>query len=86
MDEKPKTKPMDQVIQIDKARIQRLSWRDGSRDGREVLNAMLDAEADRLEPRRGSPRSQNSRLSTTIRGSQSTQGGGVQAEIRSSRI
>ena len=48
MDEKSKTKPMGQVIQIDEARIRDHLCEMVRGTGEEALNAMLDAEADRL--------------------------------------
>src|SRR4029450_11371457 len=48
MDEKPETKPMGQVIQIDEARIQDHLGEMVRGTVEEVLNAMLDAEADQL--------------------------------------
>ena len=48
MDEKPKTKPMGQVIQIDEARIRDHLGEMVRGTVEEALNAMLDAEADRL--------------------------------------
>jgi putative transposase len=48
MDEKPETKPMGQVIQIDEARIRDHLGEMVRGTVEEALNAMLDAEADRL--------------------------------------
>ena len=48
MDEKPETKPMGQVIQIDEARIRDHLGEIVRGTVEEALNAMLDAEADRL--------------------------------------
>ena len=48
MDEKPETKPMGQVIQIDEARIRDHLGEMVRGAVEEALNAMLDAEADRL--------------------------------------
>jgi uncharacterized protein len=47
MDEKPETKPMGQVIQIDEARIRDHLGEMVRGTVEEALNAMLDAEADR---------------------------------------
>ena len=52
MDEKPETKPMGQVIQIDEARIRDHLGEMVRGTGEEALNAMLDAEADQLCQRR----------------------------------
>ena len=46
MDEKPETKPMGQVIQIDEARIRDHLGEMVRGTVEEALNAMLDAEAD----------------------------------------
>ena len=48
MDEKPETKPMGQVIQIDEARIRDHLGEMVRGTVEEALNAMLDAEADQL--------------------------------------
>jgi putative transposase len=48
MDEKPETSPMGQVIQIDEARIRDHLGEMVRGTVEEALNAMLDAEADRL--------------------------------------
>ena len=48
MDEKPETNPMGQVIQIDEARIRDHLGEMVRGTVEEALNAMLDAEADRL--------------------------------------
>jgi putative transposase len=48
MDEKPETKPMGQVIRIDEARIRDHLGEMVRGTVEEALNAMLDAEADRL--------------------------------------
>src|SRR5918999_487746 len=48
MDEKPETRPMAQVIQIDEARIRDHLGEMVRGTVEEALNAMLDAEADRL--------------------------------------
>jgi putative transposase len=48
MDEKPEAKPMGQVIQIDEARIRDHLGEMVRGTVEEALNAMLDAEADRL--------------------------------------
>ena len=48
MDEKPETRPMGQVIQIDEARIRDHLGEMVRGTVEEALNAMLDAEADRL--------------------------------------
>jgi transposase-like protein len=48
MDEKPETKPMGQVIQIHEARIRDHLGEIVPGTVEEALNAMLDAEADRL--------------------------------------
>src|SRR6187551_1624919 len=48
MDEKPETKPMGQVIQIDEARIRDHLGEMVRGTVEETLNAMLDAEADQL--------------------------------------
>lgn len=48
MDENDKPKPMGQVIQIDKARIRDHLGEMMRGTVEEALNAMLDAEADRL--------------------------------------
>ena len=48
MDENGETKPMGQVIQIDEARIKDHLGEMVRGTVEEALNAMLDAEADRL--------------------------------------
>jgi putative transposase len=48
MDEKPETKPMGQVIRIDEARLRGHLGELVRGTVEEALNAMLDAEADRL--------------------------------------
>jgi hypothetical protein len=48
MDEKPEARPMGQVIQIDEARIRDHLGEMVRGTVEEALNAMLDAEADRL--------------------------------------
>ena len=48
MDEKPEAKPMGQVIQIDEAQIRDHLGEMVRGTVEEALNAMLDAEADRL--------------------------------------
>lgn len=48
MDEKPETKPLGQVIQIDEARIRDHLGEMVRGTVEEALNAMLDAEGDQL--------------------------------------
>jgi putative transposase len=48
MDEKPGAKPMGQVIQVDEAKIRDHLGEMVRGTVEEALNAMLDAEADRL--------------------------------------